>query len=374
MSNQAIRIAFFIIVLLHGLIHLLGFIKGFGLQEVKELALPFSKPMGLLWLLAAVMLLIFGILYIIYSKYAWLAGFLAIAISQMLIVLFWKDARFGTIINFLVLIVAFGLYGDFSFQKMIRHEVNQLLNQDKLIQNKIIEESDIQGLPEPVKSWLRSSGMIGRPFIRLGRVTQTAVLKMKPDADKWLAAEAIQYTTTGHPAFLWTVDVKMNGLLNFRGRDKFESGKGSMLIKLNSLLKVVDESGEKIDEGALQRFLGEMVWFPSLALCPYIRWEQLSAGTAKATMTYEKTTGSGIFHFNSQGDVVMFSALRYKDNLPGAGRYEWIMNITDYKTFEGIRVPAKLASTWKLEQGDWTWLKLEVTDLRYNENANPPGI
>lgn len=374
MSNQAIRIVFFIIVLLHVLIHLLGFVKGFELKEVKELALPVSKPMGLLWLLAAIILLIFGVLNIINSEYAWPAGFLAVAISQMLIVLFWKDARFGTIINFLILFVAFGLYGDFSFQKMNRHEVNQLLNQDKFIENKIIEEADIQGLPEPVKSWLRSSGMIGRPFIRLGRVTQTAVLKMKPDADKWLTAKAVQYTTTEYPAFLWTVDVQMNGLLNFRGRDKFESGKGSMLIKLNSLLKVVDESGGKIDEGALQRFLGEMVWFPSLALSPYISWEQLSASTAKATMTYEKTTGSGIFHFNSQGDVVMFSALRFKDNLPESRRYEWIMNITDYRTFEGIRVPAKLVSTWKLDHGDWTWLKLEVTDLKYYENANPPGF
>lgn len=43
------------------------------------------------------------------------------------------------------------------------------------------------------------------------------------------------------------------------------------------------------------------------------------------------------------------------------------MNIMEYKTFEGIKVPAKMTSTWKLDAGDWTWLKLEVMDIEYNK-------
>ncbi len=41
------RILFLIIVLLHGLIHLLEFVKAFGFQEVKELTLSISKPIGI---------------------------------------------------------------------------------------------------------------------------------------------------------------------------------------------------------------------------------------------------------------------------------------------------------------------------------------
>ena len=47
------RIIFLIIVILHGLIHLLGFVKGIGLKEVKELTLPISKPLGFIWLASA---------------------------------------------------------------------------------------------------------------------------------------------------------------------------------------------------------------------------------------------------------------------------------------------------------------------------------
>ena len=126
----------------------------------------------------------------------------------------------------------------------------------------------------------------------------------------------------------------MNSLLIFQGRDKFQNGKGGMLIKMNFLINIVNEQDEKLDEGTLQRYLGEMVWFPSLALSPFVTWEQINDTTAKAK------------------------------------RHDWTMIISDYKIFEGIKVPSIMTSTWKLDEGDWTWFKLEVTDIRYNKNAS----
>lgn len=363
------RALFLIIVILHGLIHLLGFVKGIGLKEVKELTLFVSKPMGFVWLTASVLFLIYGIMYIANSKYAWLIGLVAVVISQILVIMFWKDAKFGTIPNMLILFISIASFGYYNFQNLVQQETKYLLSQNKTIEEKVINENDINDLPEPVRNWLRNSGAIGRPFINAGKVTQEAEMQMKPDQKNWLSATAIQYTTIDNPAFIWTVNVKMNRLLNFQGRDKFANGKGEMLIKLNSLINVVNEQGEKLDEGTLQRYLGEMVWFPSLALSPYITWEQLDDTSAKATMTYEGTTGSGTFYFNTNGDVTKFSALRYKGNEEGANRHEWIMNISEYKTFEGIKVPAVMSSTWKLDEGDWTWLKLEVKDIQYNENV-----
>ncbi|MBN1650015.1 MAG: hypothetical protein JW857_01730 [Bacteroidales bacterium] len=364
------RIVFLIIVLFHGLIHLLGFVKGFGFKEVKELTLPISKPMGFLWLTAAVFLLTFGILQILNSKYAWLVGIVAVVISQILILLFWKDAKFGTLPNILILLVSMILYGQFNFQKLVQQETKHLLSQTKFVESKIINENDIGHLPEPVKNWLRACGTVGNPYISIGKIVQKAEMKMKPEQENWMSANAIQYTSIDNPAFIWAVNVKMNRLLNFQGRDKFEHGKGAMLIKMNSLINVVNERGEKLDEGTLQRFLGEMVWFPSLALSPYITWKQIDGNTAIATMTYINTSGSGTFSFNSKGDVTKFSALRYKGNEADAKRHVWEMNITNYKIFEGIKVPTEMTATWKLDNEDWTWLKMEVTDIKYNKNAS----
>ena len=57
------RIIIIIIILLHGVIHLMGFLKAFELVEIKELNLPISRPMGLLWLIGTVLFVITGILY-----------------------------------------------------------------------------------------------------------------------------------------------------------------------------------------------------------------------------------------------------------------------------------------------------------------------
>lgn len=361
--------AFLFIVLIHGLIHLLGFVKGFELREVKELTLPISKPMALVWLTATILFLTYGVLHFLNSNYAWLIGLVAVIVSQVLIMLFWKDARFGTIPNIVILGVSIVSFGYYNFQHLVRKETAQLLNNNGKTESRTLSESHLANLPEPVKRWLRNSGTLGKPYVGYGKVTQIAEMQMKPEQDNWLSATASQYTTIDTPGFIWYVDVKMNPFLSFQGRDKFDDGKGEMLIKLNSLLNIVNERGEKLNQGTLQRYLGEMVWFPSLALSPYIAWEPIDESAAKATMTYQGTSGSGTFYFNSNGDVTRFSALRFKGNEPDAKRYNWEMKILDYREFEGIKVPAKMTSTWKLEHKDWTWLKMEVTDIKYNSNA-----
>jgi len=363
------RTAFIVLVILHALIHLLGFLKGADIRDVKELSMPISRTMGCVWLLATILLLVYAVTFAINYGYAWLLGVVAIVVSQVLIVLFWKDARFGTIPNLILYLAAIVGWGQFSFRQMADLELKRLLATVDFSAKELLTEDKMKHLPAPVIYWLKASGAAGKPIIQEGRIVQAANMQMKPGDDKWLQADAIQYTTISNPAFLWTVDARMNSLLGFVGRDKFENGKGEMLIKLNALFSIVKAKGEKIDEGSLQRYLGEMVWFPALAISPYITWEAINDSTAKATMRYQGTTGSGIFQFNAQGEVTAFTALRYKGNEPDARRYEWIMQIRGYKVFEGIKVPAVMTSTWRLDEGDWTWLRLEVKEIRYNEGA-----
>ncbi|MGM0580861.1 MAG: DUF6544 family protein [Bacteroidota bacterium] len=365
------RIAFLIIVFFHGLLHLLGFVKGFGLKEVKELTLPISKPMGLLWLAASILFIFYGISFYLNNKYSWLLGILAVLISQLLIIIFWKDAKFGTLPNIIVLVMSIISYGHFNFQKMTAIESTTLLSQSKTSKAGQLSENDIKELPKPIKLWLKNSGAIGKPIITKGKVIQEAKMKMNTGQENWLDATAIQYSTIDVPAFIWTVDVEMNPLISFQGRDKYTDGKGEMLIKLYSLINVVNEKGEKLNEGTLQRFLGEMVWFPSLALSEYITWEQINDSTAKATMDYQGTKATGTFFFDSNGDFIQFTADRFKGNEADSKRYKWVLNVDDYKTFEGIKVPSKMNATWELEEMDWNWLKLEIVDIKYNENIVP---
>ena len=353
-------------MLLHGCIHSLGFIKAYKVAEIKALTAPISKLSGFHWLITAFLFIIYAICYLTGAKYNWLIGIIVIANSQFLIIYFWKDARFGTLPNLIILIAVLFSFGSFTFNNRIQKETSKILSQTKQIEPETFSAKDLSRLPVPIRNWLSTSGIIGREKIFMGRIEQKALLKLTPDQQDWYSAKALQYTTIDSPAFIWTVDVKMNPIMSFNGRDKFVDGKGQMSIKLNSLINIVNEQGPKLDEGTMQRFLGEMVWFPSMAVSSYITWETIDDRSARATMTYKGISGSGIFSFNKKGDFMKFSAMRFKENEADAKRYEWVLTVDEYSVFEGIKVPSRMKATWKLEEGDWTWLQLEIVDIKYN--------
>ena len=360
------RILFVALVIIHAAIHLLGFIKAFEIKEVKALTLPISKGAGIWWLLATILLICYVISFLYNCKYQWVIGFLAVVISQLLVIAFWKDAKFGTIANLIVLIVILVSFGKFQFKSMIEKETQIILESTSMKKNLLVTRQSIDSLPLPVKRWLLQCGAINKPFITTAKVEQTLQLKMKPDQERWLSATATQISNLQVPAFIWNVDVKMSSLLNFYGRDKLVDGSGAMLIKLNALFNIVNETGPKISEGSLQRYLGEMVWFPTFALNEHISWQTVNDTTAFATLNYHGNEVSGTFKFNSEGDFVQFSTKRFMGNEANAPRYEWVLDVQDYKVFQGYKIPSQMTATWKLPEGDWTWLKLQIDDVTYN--------
>lgn len=95
-----------ILIFIHGAIHLLGFVKAFGLSKVNQLTLPISKPFGIAWLFASVFFIIMTVMIMLEIEHWWLMGFLAVVHSQILIISSWRDAKYGTIANVIILIAA----------------------------------------------------------------------------------------------------------------------------------------------------------------------------------------------------------------------------------------------------------------------------
>jgi hypothetical protein len=52
----------FAFLLLHGIIHLLGFAKAYHFGNVNQLTIDISKPVGLLWLLTSILFILSAIL------------------------------------------------------------------------------------------------------------------------------------------------------------------------------------------------------------------------------------------------------------------------------------------------------------------------
>jgi hypothetical protein len=366
------KIIFIIIIAIHGIIHLFGFLTAFNIAEFKALTQIISKPLGLLWLAAFILFTISATLFTISNKYWWLMAIIAVVVSQILIFYFWKEAKYGTILNILILLVSVVAFANFNFSSFVHSEVSQMSAKIAGYQNNVVSDAMVTGLPVPVQKWLRRSGVIGSDNIQSVYLKQEAFMKLKPEQKEWYKAKAEQYFLTQEPAFHWTVDVEMNPLIRFTGRDKFEKGKGGMLIKILALFPVVNvKENEKINQGALQRYLAEIVWFPSAALSQYITWENMDQYSAKATITSNGTTGSGVFYFNENGDFIKFRTMRYRGADDNAQLEEWIVEASKSEVMSGIRIPVDLKATWKLKDADWTWLKLKITDIQYNMEKIP---
>ena len=351
---------------LHGAIHLMGIANAFKLAQIEQLSTDISKVSGLVWFIVFILFLVTGVAFLAKAQWWYWLAIVSVIISTLLIVSFWKDAKFGTIPNVIILLVALFSLSFHAFNNKVANEISTIMKHGDTTKISVITKEQLDDLPYPVAKWLNLSGMVGNEKINTVWLSQKARMKMKPGQKDWNDAVAEQYYSVEKPAFVWKVKMNMPPFIKITGRDKFVNGKGEMLIKIFSLLNIVNEKGEKMDEGTLQRFLAEIVWFPSAALSEYISWEAIDSLSAKATMNYKGTTGSGTFYFNEQGDFVKFSTLRYKSNKADAQRYEWIVTVKEHSIKNGIKIPTKVEVTWVLENGEWTWLDLIITDIQYN--------
>src|SRR6476646_10839347 len=124
--RTTVRWVFAGILTLHGLIHLMGFAKAFGVARLTNLTRSITPGMGLLWLgTAALMILTAGML-VVRSEHWWMAGAAALVCSQVAVVSSWTDAWAGTIVNVMLLAgVSYGFLtdGPLSFRAQFDREI-----------------------------------------------------------------------------------------------------------------------------------------------------------------------------------------------------------------------------------------------------------
>lgn len=361
------RLILFIALLVHGLIHLTGFLKAFLPARLPQVIIVASKFEGLAWLSAGLLFLVSAFLYLSKNNSWWWIAAAGLIISQVLIVLFWKEARYGTIPNLFFLLVIFVQVAGFRFQQDTIALVRAMQPRTDLRLYHILAKEDIAGLPEPVQRWLNHSGVIGKPVAHAVHLKQRGSMVLKRGDTNWVETQAEQFFNVDEPAFLWSVHMDMGGIIPVKGRDLFKDGKGRMQIRLFSIIDIVNQSDEKISEASLQRFLAEICWFPSAALSQYIQWSPIDGSSARATMTYKNVKADMVFRFSSEGRVVSCSGSRYKSGGPAGQREQWEVRNLAFGIRNEVEIPLRSEATWKLSDGDFTWYRLEVTAIEYTE-------
>jgi hypothetical protein len=229
-------------------------------------------------------------------------------------------------------------------------------------------ERDLEGVPAPVARYFAASLRPGQPLVRHARLTWRGEFNLgEPGQDKWVPFEAEQWFVPPSPGFVWDARMRMAPGLDVFVRDAFVDGRGSMLGRAVGLWTVVDAQGSpEIATAALQRYLGEAVWFPT-ALLPRqgVRWEPLDDRRARATLTAGRVTATLEFRFGEDGLVAsVFTPARSFDDGKSPARPEaWQARNLRHEVRAGLTVPADAVVEWLLPSGPhayWRGRPLEL--------------
>jgi len=229
----------------------------------------------------------------------------------------------------------------------------------------IFSESDLQGLPSPLKKYFKYCGYPGTPKMSYMKASFKNVDFVMSE-NKTIKIDYVQYNFVEKPDRFAYIKSSLSGI-PFEGFDSYQDGVGSMKGTIAKLITLFDQRGEDMDRSCLVTVLAESLVVPNAALQDYIKWEEIDDTHAKATISWNGISASGIFTFDEQGRVLYFkTGDRVATGMDGSKReVEWSAVYSNYKNVNGLNQPTVLQSIWHYPEGD---------SVYFNENRAEVSI
>lgn len=351
------------ILLIHGLIHLMGFVKAFHYREVAQLKNEISRPAGILWLLAALLFIAATILLLTNAGWWWMAALGSLLLSQALVISSWSDAKFGTIANAIVLLAVVAGFGSWQFERKFRNDVDEAFRKAGNPSSLLITEADLEPLPTPVQRYLRQARVVGKPRLSSMRINFKG--RMRGKDQSWFPMTTEQYNFFGEPTRLFFMKGKMFGL-TVPGYHAYKDGKATMQVKLFGLIPVVDHKGPVLDTTETVTLFNDMCMMaPASLVDPRISWEAIDDTNAKATLTTRGITVSAVLSVNEAGELTgWYSDDRYAVDLGQKLRFS--TPAANYRDAGGYRVCGYGEAIWHYSDGPFTYGQFNLERIIYN--------
>jgi len=363
------RTAFALLIGLHGAIHLIGFAKAFGFGGASTPA-AITRPLGLLWLLAAVSYVAAAAMLYAWPDRWWVAAALALVASQAAIASDWSDAKWGTIVNAVALVpiaVALVDLRGSSLSSTYRREVERALARSGTASSELVTEAELEKLPAPLRNYVRRSGAVGRPHVRNIRVRWHGQMRNGIDAP-WMAARIEQIETFDEPTRLFYMEASRYGV-PFQGLHEYIGDSATMRVRVASLFEVVNARGSEMNRSETVTLFNDMCLLaPATLLDANATWRVLDDHKVRGTFTNAGNTISAELSFDAQGDLVLFVS-NDRDQSADGKTYRnlpWSTPVTAYRDFGAARVAAKGEAVWHEPSGPFVYGRFEIESLEAN--------
>ena len=215
----------------------------------------------------------------------------------------------------------------------------------------ILSEKDIAHLPECVKKYLEYTGAIGKSKPQNVYIEFDAEMFRKP-GDKPMKSQSVQYNFYGDYSRLFLMKASKMGI-PFRALHIYKNYQAIFQVKVAELFKVVNLSGEELTKAETVTLLNDMCIFaPGNLIDTRLTWTAIDSLTAKVNLSNGK-------HFVSDDR----SALQDDGTMK---QIRWTTPVSNYKDFEGRRIPTNGKTIWNYPEGDFTYGLFELKNIKYN--------
>ena len=362
------KIALAVLIALHGLIHLIGPAKAFGWANVTQIRQPIAATSGMLWLLAAVLLIGAAIALTIGTQRWWYVALPGVLLSQFLITQLWGDAKFGTLANIVIVVPVLLAALDArpgSFRSRFAHDTAALLARP-IRPAPVVTEADIAALPPLMQGYLRHVGAVGRPHVYNMRVVFDAQMRSSSTAPL-MKSTATQYEFFNPPARLFHMNASRAGV-PFDVYHRYVDGAATFQVKIVGLFPMVDQRGAVMTKAETVTLMNDIVVMaPAAVLDLPFTWESVSEHTVRATFSNAGFTVAATLTFNDVGDLVGFvSTDRWQLDGTTVKNVPWSTPISTYAEVNGIRIGTRGDANWIAPSGEWTYGRFTIREIAYN--------
>lgn len=351
------------ILLLHGLVHAIGFTRAYGWGSPGLFTKDISRPVGLWWLGTAVLFILCALIYLAGKKNWPSIGVAAVVLSQILIFLQWQDAKWGTLLNAFILFAGIAAIATQQFEKTYRSSVLEGLQRTSSLNNDIVQPTDIAGLPALVQKYLLQAGVVGRQKVHsLHLVFNGHMRSRKID---WFRFRSEQYNFIDIPTRLFFMKATMFGL-PVPGFHAYRNGIASMQVKLFGLYAVASYKGDLLNKAETVTLLNDICLFaPAALIGKQFQWEAADNLPVKIIFTVNNITVSALLYFNEAGELTNFVSDDRCD-INDSASYRFSTPVGRYQNINGFHLPSYGETIWHYPEGPFCYGKFDLQSISYN--------
>ncbi|MBP6795489.1 MAG: hypothetical protein KA143_10560 [Saprospiraceae bacterium] len=358
---------FFVLIVIHAVIHTIGFSNAFNLARFDQFAQTISRTAGVIWFLSFVLLFLTGILFWLEVEMWWVVSVIAVVLSQYLIVSFWADAKWGTIPNILIFVFTTIQFFQWNFRDKYDADVRLLLNEQSIKTNDLLLEQDIQHLPELVRKYIRYTNSIDKPKVKNFHVRFSGEIR-KNENSEWMKHNSEQYSSllSGTRLFLMTATMKK---LPVMGYHRYKSGHASMDIKLFSIFRVQYQEGPQMDMSETVTFLNDIcLMAPAALIEPIFGWGKEEGNKVEVFLSLHGIKVSAWLHFNNEGQLINFiSEDRFAYEEPDKmTQVTWSTPVSKYSEMNGYTLATEASAIYHYLSKPLTYATFRISHLDYN--------